>query len=189
MLRFIKTTVLGGILFLIPVVILLIIYQQADRIISKLADPILAALPFRRVFGIAVTDLLSIIVLVVICFVAGLVAMTPVAKKFAHAAETMFLSKIPTYDVAKIKLSTPLRFEEAGNLQPLLLRLDDQWQIGLEIERFDDKVVAYLPGSPDPWSGTVAIVAADRVSTLEADTQTVMVMFKQLGKGIGKLLS
>lgn len=189
MLQFIKTTILGGILFLIPGVLLIVIFQHAHRIITKVGAPVIASLPFERVFGIAINDLLSIIVLLLICFLAGLIAMTPAASRTASLVERMFLSKVPVYDVAKIKLTTPLRFEGEGSLPTLLVRFDDQWQIGLEIERKDNKVVVYIPGAPDPWAGAVSIVTEDRVTLLPAGTQDTMIAFKQLGKGTSKLLS
>ena len=40
---------------------------------------------------------------------------------------------------------------EAKNMQPVLVRFDDNSQLGFEIERLDNgQVVIYLPGAPDP---------------------------------------
>ncbi len=52
---------------------------------------------------------------------------------------------------------------EAKSMQPMLVRFDDNSQLGFEIERLDNgQVVIYLPGAPGPWSGSVAYFSADR---------------------------
>ena len=184
MFQFIKTTVLGGILFLIPVVILIAIFTKAHQLIGKLAAPILAIVPVERIVGIVILDLLTLALMVLICFLAGLAANTPVAIRLVTSLESKFLSKVPAYDVEKAKLSARMRLEEAEEAQPVLARFDDQWQIGFEIERIvGGKVVIFIPGAPDPWSGSVSIVTDDRVTRLDSNLTATLTMFKRLGKG------
>jgi uncharacterized membrane protein len=167
-----------------------IIFQHANRLIGHVTKPIMVRLPEDHLFGMPVIDILSVLLLLFICFVAGLLATTPLASRFVRALEDRFLSKVPAYEVARIKFTAPLRFDEAGELRPVLVRFDDLSQIGFEIERLEDgKVVVYIPGAPDPWSGTVSIVTADRVSEMGASSHATLISFKQLGKGTGKLLS
>lgn len=97
MLQFLKTTVYGGILFLVPIVIFIAIMGKALQITNKLAIPIAGLLGIDKIIGIAFAELLSIGILVLICFIAGLVAKTPRAKKFAQSMETNVLEKIPAY--------------------------------------------------------------------------------------------
>jgi len=189
MFQFFKTTALGGILFLIPVIILIVILAKAHELVSKLAAPALTIVPVESVFGIAVVNLVTLAVGVLICFLAGLAAKTPVAGRFVAALESKFLSKVPAYDVEKTKLAAQLRFEEAEKSQPVLVRFDDQWQIGFEIDNIaGGEVAVYLPGAPDPWSGTVSIVTDDRISRLDSTRTATLRIFKNLGKGAGDLL-
>ena len=68
MLRFLKTTVLGGILFLVPIIIFIAIIGKALKITNKLATPIAGLLGVDAIAGIAVAQLLAIGILVLICF-------------------------------------------------------------------------------------------------------------------------
>jgi uncharacterized membrane protein len=182
--EFIKTTIRGGVLFLIPVIILVAVFKQAHQLIGKIAGPIFAHVPVERVVGIAVLDLLTLAVVLLVCFLAGLAAKTRAATRFVSSLETEFLSKIPAYDLAKTKLTGQLRFEEAEDLHPVLARFDDQWQIGFEVERITGgKVVIYVPGAPDPWSGAVTILTDDRVTRLGSKLTAALGIFKSLGKG------
>lgn len=184
MFELIKTTVRGGVLFLIPVIILVAVFKQAHELIGKIAGPIFANMPVERVVGIAVLDLLTLALVLLVCFLAGLAAKTRAAVRFVSSLESEFLSKIPAYDLAKTKLTSQLRFEEAEDLHPVLVRFDDQWQIGFEVERIaGGKVAIYVPGSPDPWSGAVTILTDDRVTRLDSKLTAALGIFKNLGKG------
>jgi len=76
----IKATFLGGILFLVPLVILLIILEKGYGIIQKITLPLVNNLPRVHVLGIALQELIGILIIILICFAAGLLARTARAK-------------------------------------------------------------------------------------------------------------
>jgi uncharacterized membrane protein len=57
--------------------------------------------------------------------------------------------------------------------------------IGFETERSreGDQVVVYLPGSPDSWAGSVAIVHADQVESLKVTFGETVTICEQMGRG------
>lgn len=183
MLNFIKSRILSGFLFLVPIVLLLVILKQGHEYIGKLVAPILAKIPIERTIGLIVVDLLALGVLLLICFLAGLVARRKIASGLITSLEINFLQKVPGYEIAKAKLTAQLRFE-AGEYATVLVRFDDQWQIGFEMDRISgEMVVVYLPGSPDPWSGAVTIVTQDRIKRLGSNQVATLSVFKHLGRG------
>ena len=190
MFQFIKTTALGGLLFLIPVIILFAVFEKAHQLVSNLTEPISAIFTVNRIFGLAIIDLLAILLVLLICFLAGLAARTAWAKRWIAALESAFLSKVPAYDLLKRKMTTQLRFEEDADFRPVVARFDDQWQIAIEVDRIAGGYVAvYLPGSPDPWSGSVSIVTEDRITRLDTSRTATVGIFKNLGKGAGEHLT
>jgi uncharacterized membrane protein len=102
MLRFLKTTVLGGILFLVPIIIFI-------AIIGK-TIPVAGLLVADKFVGVAVAELVAIALLVLICFIAGLAARTPRAKKIVQSLEVNVLQKIPVYELLKTKAQSALSF-------------------------------------------------------------------------------
>jgi len=82
-----------------------------------------------------VVKLLALVTLVLICFLAGLAARTPLAGKFVKSLETNVLGKIPAYTLLKSKAESVLRPEDIGGMRPVLGRFDDSWQLAFEIER------------------------------------------------------
>jgi uncharacterized membrane protein len=190
MFRFIKTTVLGGIVFLIPVIIFTFVIRKALEFTNKLATPLAKLLPVDSVGDLAITHLLAILILILICFLSGIAAKTTYARKLVKSLEANFLEKIPAYALAKAKAETMFSGEDSvGSKKPVMVRFDDSWQFAFEIDRVeDDKAVLFLPGSPDPWSGAVSIVALERITPLDITIKSVTGLMKHLGKGTNEAL-
>ncbi len=75
-------------------------------------------------------------------------------------------------------------------LKRVLAKFDDASQVAFEIERNPDgRVVVYVPGAPDPWSGAVFVMTADRVEPLEASLPAAVKNIRTLGRGTTQLLN
>ena len=57
--RFLKTTLIGGIVFLVPVIIIVAIIGKAFEIMKKVADPLSALIPIDSVGGVVVVNLIA----------------------------------------------------------------------------------------------------------------------------------
>jgi len=184
MFRFLKTTLIGGIVFMVPIVIFAMIITKALELTNKLAVPLSAMMPIDSIGHVAVVDLLALIIILLICFMAGLAAKTAYARKYLSLLESKVLSKFPAYDFLKSKMYTLLQAEEAEGMKPVLVRFDDSWQIAFEVENIPGGTSAvYLPGAPDPWSGSVCFVTEDRIQSLDAPLPVIIRTLKGLGKG------
>jgi uncharacterized membrane protein len=79
--------------------------------------------------------------------------------------------------------------EDVEGMSAVVVRFDDAWQIALEIERIEGgKVAVFLPGAPDPWSGSICIADEDRITPLELPIALVAKMSKRLGRGANDAL-
>lgn len=77
-----------------------------------------------------------------------------------------------------------LKPSEIEGMSPITARFDDSWQLAFEIERIEEgNVVIFLPGVPDPWSGSVCIVTEDRVTPLDLTVKSAVELMRRLGKG------
>lgn len=161
---FFKATAIGGMAFLVPIVILALILNKALAVMMSLAEYAASRLHIEAVHNILVLNLISIAALILLCFIAGLLARTKLARESVGFLEDRFLDRIPFYLFVKSMTGgIPDRHEQV--LTPVWARLDDYSQLAFEVERQEDgRVVVFLPGAPNPWSGTVAIFDADRIT-------------------------
>jgi uncharacterized membrane protein len=166
------------------VIILLAIVGKALEIMIAVAKPLEAIIPFDRFAGVAVINLLASLLILAVCFFAGLAAKSINAGKVVKYLEANLLSQIPGYSVIKGLATSVAGAEQDGGMKTVLVSFDDYSQIAFEIERIDGGgVVLFLPGAPNAWSGTICVVTDDRVQPADASMTTVMRTMRDFGKG------
>ena len=79
---FIRTTIVGGILVLIPIVVCIIILTKVFNFLQRLSDVIAKGLPFTNVAGVGISTLISIVLILIICFLAGAFMMITILSIF-----------------------------------------------------------------------------------------------------------
>ena len=187
--NFLKTTLVGGLVFLVPIIVIVAILGKAFSLMAALAAPLAAWIPIDAVGGVALADLLVVVAIVVLCFAAGLVARSSAAVRAIQSVESGFLTSIPGYSFIKGMTEGLAGREGSETMKPVLAKFDDGSQVAFEIERNPDgRVVVYIPGAPDPWSGAVFIMSADRVEPLEASMPAAVKNIRALGRGTTRLL-
>src|SRR4051812_27823221 len=75
-LEFTRTTVIGGALFLLPIFVVLLVLGKVLGLMVGLTEPLVAALGVKSIGGIAVSNLITILGVLLLAFVAGLFART-----------------------------------------------------------------------------------------------------------------
>jgi len=186
---FVRTTVIGGLLFLVPFIEVVVILGKAFAIMRAVAQPLSAFVPIEGLGDILLIDLIAVGLILLLCFLAGLVARSMLANKLVGGLEQRFLSRVPFYHFVKGMTGSIVEAEGDHAMKTVLVRLDDYAQVAFEIERTESgEVVVYLPGAPNPWSGAVCIMEAERVTPLETSMLMAVQNIKHLGKGSSKLL-
>jgi len=186
--HFFKTTVIGGLVFLVPVVVLVMILAKAAGLMMMVAEPMAAWVPIEAIGGVALANVIAVLVVVLICFIAGLVARAAILRAIVRGLESKVLSKIPGYVIIKGMLSG-LEEDDTHKLTPVLATLGNTARIGLEIERLDDgRVIVMAPRSPNPWSGEVHIMAPEQVQRLDMPMTAYMENIERFGQGTNEML-
>ncbi len=189
---FLRTTAIGGLLFLLPLIVLGALIGQVVPMVLSIAESLGQVLPVKTPGGIAVLVLLAIAILLTLCFVAGLIARRSFGLRISEAFEKKLVLFFPRYAILKDQMADTIGGDQTKpQMKPVLIKFDQCMRIGFETERSEDAqlVAVYLPGSPDPWAGKVALVSIDRVEPLNAEFGVAAATCEQLGRGSAKLLA
>jgi uncharacterized membrane protein len=189
MLKFLRTTLVGGLLFLVPIMVLVIILEKALALVHKFVDPLAEHIPVHSIIGLRTPMLLAIGVIVLFCFLAGFFARTALAQKIVNGLETAVLSNVPGYEFLKGVGESMLGVEKQTGHQPVLARIEDAWQIAFLVERLEGGHVAvFVPGAPNPQSGSVYFMTQDRIKALDFPAAGALKCLKRMGAGSNTLL-
>lgn len=179
-----KTTILGGIIFLVPLAFLAIILQKVFELSMVVAAPLNRFIPVEHFAGIAFANLLAILLILFVCFLAGLVARRGMFSRRLKQLDNALFDAVPGYAVVK-GMASGIGGDESGNslFQPVLVRFDDFEQIAFEVEQSDDKSTIFLPGSPSAASGSTVIVESDRITPLNLPPHKAVSLLRAMGRG------
>ena len=190
--EFLKTTIIGGTAFLLPAALILFILSYALRLVKRLAGPISHGLRLDQLgelAGIGAATFLSVIVLVLISFAAGIVARTAVGRHISRWSEKVPARPPPHYQLIKSMAEGLAHIESASGLKPALVCIEDGWQIGYLLEQLEnDWVAVFLPQAPTPMSGNIMYFPANRVRPLGMTMVQAMSIVKAIGVGSGAAL-
>jgi uncharacterized membrane protein len=179
-----KTTILGGIVFLAPLAVVAILLSKVYQIGLMVADPVDRIIPVEKVGGVALVNILAIVLIVLACFLAGLVARSAFIGTRVSKIDGLLVDVIPTYAVFKGMLGSLSRSEEIEALmKPVVARFDDYDQIAFEMERNEKEAVLFLPGAPSTWSGSTIIVNLERITPLDMPTHQAVKLMRTMGRG------
>lgn len=186
---FVKSTLVGGLFFLVPVVALVFVIGQAAAFAFQIVHPLVNWLPVKTVGTVSLAFLIVVLVLVLICFLAGLVARMAVSKWFVGSLERVILTFVPSYGLMKSMGQGLVGVAGDEPHPPVLVRFDDAQQIGFLMDTLaDGRGVIFVPDVPTPWTGSLMLLAADRIEPLPFTTKQAIDCLRHLGANTRELL-
>ncbi len=187
---FIKTTIKGGIWFLIPLVVLMVVLDKAHQISSKIVTPIAHLIPVDSILGLSVSRALAVVAIVLFCFLAGLLSKTRTARQSIDWLEAMLLSNLPGYEFMKSIGAGLVGLEDDGKHHVVLAQIEEAWQIGFLMETLENGYHAvFVPDAPHPWSGSVYLMTEDRFRRLDVSLPAALKCIRRLGHGYKELFA
>jgi uncharacterized membrane protein len=184
-LGFIKTTLVGGFVFLIPAVIVVVALGKLLGALKALTKTLSPLFGVESLAGGLVLDLLAITVTVLLCFVAGLLAKRATARRLREKLDATLLNCFPGYAVVKGFAENLRHTEELSpSFLPVLVQFGDYARIAFETQREPSgRVAVCMPGAPNPWSGTVVYISKERVRPWQMTLTEALRNIRGLGKG------
>ncbi len=181
---FLKTTAIGGLIFLLPLIVIGALVGQVVPIVMAVASVLSEYIPVKTPSGIAMLVAISIAIVLLMCFAAGLIARWSIGRRLSKFVENNLILLFPRYAIYREQLKGSIGGDHnKPEMIPVLVRLDDVTRIAFEVERTEAPLVSiYLPGSPDPWSGYVIFMAPDRVEPMNIPFSEALGICERMGR-------
>ena len=179
-----KTTLIGGLLVVLPIYLSILLLAKTLAAIFALLSPVTAAIPAGAQFR----QVIAIVIVLVVCLMAGLIVRTAPGLRAKNAFERSVLEKIPGYALVRGLAERVSGDEGEGAFQPALVEVEDALSPGFIIEELEDgRYTVLVPSVPTPAAGALFILPRERVHPLDVPfTQAVKVISKW-GAGAGVL--
>jgi uncharacterized membrane protein len=188
---FFKTTILGGALVVLPIVILLFVFNWLYDFIADKIRPITnIILETARMQEFAAAAL-ALVLILIIFFLVGLIVRTRIGRIVFEFFEKSALIKIPLYKIIK---ETTLQL--MGNNKNLfkyvaLVRLfgnDTRITAFVTDEHEDGSYTVFIPSGPAPTAGFIYHVSRNNVQIVNYPVDKAMKTIFSLGSGSTEIL-
>lgn len=189
--NFLKTTALGGLVIVLPVLLLWVIMDEILGLIVALAIPIADLFPAQTFDSLSNPAVVAALLILATSFVFGVAIKLELLARFGRWLESVTVAQIPIYRAIK-QLSAGLIGAEDGNgfKGALLDTGNDCCELVYLIETLTDgRVVILVPFAPASFTGSVKIVGADQVRELTAGAGEVSKVIAHWGVGAAEILN
>jgi uncharacterized membrane protein len=187
--RLLTTTLVGGVLFLVPIVLTIFIATSAVKLAGKILAPISRLLPAHGIAGVALADVAAALLLIVACFTAGLIARTQIGHYVNRRLEGAVLRRIPAFTFVKSAAQGLLGLETRSEVQTALAMIEDAWVPAFVVEKHRSGLLTvFVPSVPTPAAGTIYLLEEARVRRLDVPVTAMVPVIMALGAGLRDLL-
>lgn len=167
---------------MLPVVLLAMIFGKAHEAAIKIIAPLDEVLP-ETILGFHGSRMVALLLLILVCFVSGILFRLPRVKKWVGKLEDDVLSYMPGYSLLKSIAADAVGGEIENQMTPVLVQDEDAWNIGFLVEEGEGLCTVFFPEAPRHDSGEVKIVPATSVKKLGIPANKVSLSLKSFGKG------
>jgi uncharacterized membrane protein len=155
----IRRITITGLLFLVPVYVLVLIVTQALTSLNSMGTRIATMLGLTSILGIGAPSVLSGVLLVLLCFACGLIAHVSVVAALRTRIDGLLATYIPGY----VKHRSIVEEKLQGKMPSLsytsaLIKQQEFWRPAYVVEQdAEGNCVVFVPDVPDTSTGTIVL--------------------------------
>lgn len=190
--RFIKTTILGGLLVILPLAILLFAVSWLFNLVRRLIGPLTELLASSSPMHGVLADLVVIGLILAGCFLVGVLVQIRLGRIMYLALESLILSRVPGYSLVKETVAQFLGRKKSPFSAVALVRLfgnDTLVSAFITDTHPDGRCTVFVPTGPNPTSGNMYHVAGENVFPVDASVEDTMRSILSCGAGSTMLVS
>jgi uncharacterized membrane protein len=190
LLEFLKTTALGGLFVLLPLVLFYLLLSELLQVVVALATPIADLFPKGTFDQVKMPVVIGIILIVGASFLFGLALRSASLRRLGLWIERTLLDRLPLYNAVK-RMGRGLVGAQEGSAfrSGVFNSSNGEKEIVYVIEDHGDGQMTILcPFAPASFAGSVKIVSADRIEILETSFGDASRVIAHWGVGARELL-
>ena len=183
--EFTKTTLIGGILIILPIYVSLLLLIKAGAGLLALLKPITAGIPASVEFR----QVVAALALFVLCFIAGLVVRTGPGLRAKNVFEQAVLERLPGYTLLRGLTGRITGRADDRSFAPALVEIEEALVPALIIEELENgSYTVLVPSVPTPMAGALYILPRRRVHPVDVPFAAALKVFTKWGTGAGEFV-
>ena len=184
--KFIVRATLGGFLFVIPVYLAVLLLLKGMKSVAGIVRPLAKLLPE----SVPADMLLSLLLVLVVCFLIGAVFLTKLGSRLRERIEKTLFERIPGYAVIRSLTQKLAGSSDDKVWKPALFELEECLVPAFIIEEHNDgRYTIFVPSVPTPFAGAVYVADRARVHPLDVAFTDALRTVSKWGSGSKDLVA
>jgi uncharacterized membrane protein len=184
--EFVVNAVVGGVVVILPLYLAFLLLLKGMQTAAGLVRPVASLLPD----WLPAEDVLSFLVVLIICFAVGLAVRTPPGRAIRERMEISFFSRLPGYSLFRSLTQRLAGKTDEYAWKPALVEIEDALVPAFIIEEHDDgRFTVFVPSVPTPLAGAVYVLSRERVHPVDVPFTQAVQTVSRWGSGSKELVA
>ena len=171
---------IAGLLVVAPIYLAVLLLLKGMKSLGGLLQPVAHLLP-KWLPG---DEVLSLLLVLVLCFLAGVAVRTRSGLGVWHRAERSFFERMPGYSLIRSLTQRLAGEDREAAWKPALAEVEEALVPAFIIEELGDgRFTVFVPSIPTPFAGAVYILTEDRVHPLDVPFAQAIKAISRWGSG------
>ncbi len=185
-LEFATKSLVTGLLVVVPLYLAVLLLFKAMKSVLSLVKPVARLLPE----SVPAETLLSLLLVLVICFLIGISVRTAIGKVIRDSVEKTFFERIPGYALIRSLTQQLAGSSRETAWQPAFVEIEEALVPAFIIEEVgDDRYTVFVPSIPTPFAGAVYVLDRKRVHPLDVPFTDALRTISKWGSGSKELIA
>ena len=188
--QFFISAVVGGLLVILPVVLFLFAMSWLFGLIHNFINPLTIMLD-QTARNMIVADSIVILLLIILCFVVGMIVRTKLGKWIYTLLDSKLLMKAPGYSIITETVTQFIGNKKSPFSSAALVQIfDNEVMVSAFVtdEHQDGSFTVFVPTGPNPTSGNIYHLPGKLVHPIDAPVEDLMRSIISCGAGSSALV-
>ena len=182
-LNHVKSRVLSGVIFLIPLFAIILIIQKLWKTLTGAGNYLVKLFGLNSLLGSHSVTIATAVLLVLLFYFFGWLVRFRALNQMKEWIEVSLLQYIPGYLTYKAQLQEKISPKKDSRI-PVYINTPSGKRPGLLVDELAEEAVIFFPNSPDSNNGEVLIIPKQQVTKLNVDTSSFIKSLQKFGKGL-----
>ena len=191
LLSFVLTSLLGGVIVILPVAILLGLFNWVYKFVSSIIQPLTNVIVTSAETRVLIAQVIVVSIIVAVCFFVGAFVRTRFGKVIFMLIENKLLTIIPGYTLVKETVLQFLGNKKSPYSHVVLAQIfgNDTYMTGFVTDESSDGIyTVFVPTGPNPTSGNIYHLRKEYVHIVAVSVEAAMRSIITCGAGSSKLI-
>lgn len=180
MVQFLKTTLIGGLLIVLPVWVTILLLVKAVMGALTMLQPLAKLLPQQVVHE----KLVALSLLIVLCFTVGLLVRSRLGQRLNAWFAKHIFERFPGFSLMRSMVRQFAGDVDEQSFQPALVEIEEALVPAFIVEEHaDGQLTVFVSSSPTPMAGAIYILPPARVHRVEMPLYKAMSCISKWGSG------